>query len=65
MDATKNKNATENLESEEESLEEENLTWGQKKQRSQLPNHGSNDVDGTTDNGNDRMDEVKEPSFGN
>lgn len=38
MDATKNKNATENLESEEESLEEENLTWGQKKQRSQLPN---------------------------
>lgn len=27
--------------------------------------HGSNDVDVTTDNGNDRMDVVKEPSFGN
>ena len=27
--------------------------------------HGSNDVDGTIDNGNDRMDEVKQPSFGN
>lgn len=27
--------------------------------------HGSNDVDVTTDNGNDRVDVVKEPSFGN